>query len=104
VVAHAGTGIALMALENGKLPVLVPRRSMHGEHVDDHQLTIALELALRDLAVSRDADSLKARDLEHAAGHRVTKVLDPPQLAISASTPRVRGASPRVQSGAALHG
>ena len=60
VVAHAGTGIALMALENGKFPILVPRRAMHGEHVDDHQLTIALELALRDLCISRDADSLKA--------------------------------------------
>lgn len=83
VVAHAGTGIALMALENGKLPLLVPRRAMHGEHVDDHQLTIALELSLRDLCISRDADSLKARDLEAAASRRVTKVTDPPPLHIS---------------------
>jgi UDP-N-acetylglucosamine transferase subunit ALG13 len=107
VVAHAGTGIALMALENGKLPVLVPRRSMHGEHVDDHQLTIALELALRDLAVSRDAGSLKARDLEHAAGHRVTKVIDPPPLAISTvsgTSTSVSVPRPRVRSGAAPHG
>ena len=73
VVAHAGTGIALMALENGKFPVLVPRREMHGEHVDDHQLTIALELSLRDLCVSRDAASLKLSDLEHAASRRVSK-------------------------------
>ena len=83
VVAHAGTGIALMALENGKCPILVPRRAMHGEHVDDHQLTIALELALRDLCVSRDADSLKARDLVTAASRTVTKVSDPPPLHIS---------------------
>ncbi|WP_210438713.1 glycosyltransferase [Nocardioides xinjiangensis] len=73
VVAHAGTGIALMALENGTFPVLVPRRARHGEHVDDHQLTIALELSLRDLCVSRDADSLKLSDLEHAAARRVVK-------------------------------
>ena len=91
VVAHAGTGIALMALENGKLPILVPRRAMHGEHVDDHQLTIALELALRDLCISRDADSLKHRDLVAAASRRVTKVTDPPQLRItSAPLPRPR--------------
>jgi UDP-N-acetylglucosamine--N-acetylmuramyl-(pentapeptide) pyrophosphoryl-undecaprenol N-acetylglucosamine transferase len=83
VVAHAGTGIALMALENGKCPILVPRRAMHGEHVDDHQLTIALELALRDLCISRDADSLKARDLVAAASRTVTKVTDPPPLHIS---------------------
>ncbi len=83
VVAHAGTGIALMALENGKFPILVPRRAKHGEHVDDHQLTIALDLALRDLCISRDADSLKQRDLVAAASHRVTKVTDPPLLRIS---------------------
>jgi UDP-N-acetylglucosamine transferase subunit ALG13 len=83
VVAHAGTGIALMALENGKFPILVPRRAKHGEHVDDHQLTIALDLALRDLCISRDADSLKERDLVAAAGFRVSKVTDPPALHIS---------------------
>ena len=89
VVAHAGTGIALMALENGKLPVLVPRRGLHGEHVDDHQLTIALELSLRDLAVSRDAGSLKYRDLELAASRSVTKIADPPQLTIRPPRPRM---------------
>ncbi len=73
VVAHAGTGIALMALEQGKFPVAVPRRAMHGEHVDDHQLAIALELGLRDLCVSRDVDSLRLSDLEYAAGRRVVK-------------------------------
>ena len=97
VVAHAGTGIALMALENGKCPILVPRRSMHGEHVDDHQLTIALELALRDLCISRDADSLKERDLVAAASRTVTKVTDPPQLRIT-SVRAARG------SAAAGHG
>jgi UDP-N-acetylglucosamine--N-acetylmuramyl-(pentapeptide) pyrophosphoryl-undecaprenol N-acetylglucosamine transferase len=80
-----------MALENGKLPVLVPRRGLHGEHVDDHQLTIALELSLRDLAISRDADSLKFGDLELAASRSVTKIADPPQLKIAAPViPRPR--------------
>lgn len=83
VVAHAGTGIALMALENGRCPILVPRRARHGEHVDDHQMTIALDLALRDLCISRDADSLKARDLVAAASRTVTKLSDPPPLRIS---------------------
>lgn len=94
VVAHAGTGIALMALENGKLPVLVPRRGLHGEHVDDHQLTIALELSLRDLAISRDADNLKLRDLELAASRSVTKIADPPELSI-VTAPRI----PRPRAG-----
>jgi UDP-N-acetylglucosamine--N-acetylmuramyl-(pentapeptide) pyrophosphoryl-undecaprenol N-acetylglucosamine transferase len=99
VVAHAGTGIALMALENGKFPILVPRRAKHGEHVDDHQLTIALDLALRDLCISRDADSLKQRDLVAAASHVVTKVSDPPPLHISG--PRIpRQRAPRQPVGA----
>src|SRR4051812_1211755 len=41
VVAHAGVGSALCALDVGKCPVLVPRRARHGEHVDDHQCEIA---------------------------------------------------------------
>lgn len=90
VVAHAGTGIALMALENGKFPVLVPRRAMHGEHVDDHQLTIALELSLRDLCVSRDADSLKVADLQHAAARGVSKASHSPVLNLA---PRPRRGS-----------
>lgn len=89
VVAHAGTGIALAALEAGRSPILVPRRAAAGEHVDDHQLTIALELGLRDLAIVRDADALKATDLEAAAGRVVHKVSDPPRLSIA---PRVLGA------------
>ena len=95
VVAHAGTGIALMALENGRFPVLVPRRAIHGEHVDDHQLTIALELSLRDLCVSRDADRLKLGDLEHAAARRVTKASAPEVLDL---VPRPRRSFPRAAS------
>lgn len=93
VVAHAGTGIALMALESGKFPVLVPRRAMRGEHVDDHQLTIALDLGLRDLCVPRDADSLKAADLQHAAAHGVSKLTPPAVLDL---VPRPRAPRDRV--------
>jgi UDP-N-acetylglucosamine--N-acetylmuramyl-(pentapeptide) pyrophosphoryl-undecaprenol N-acetylglucosamine transferase len=67
VVAHAGVGTALAALEMGKCPVLVPRRHAHGEHVDDHQTQIAGELAGRGLAVSVDADDLALDDLLAAA-------------------------------------
>lgn len=84
VIAHAGTGVALAALEAGRFPVLVPRRAHRGEHVDDHQLMIALELALRDLCVTREADHLKLADLELAAGHTVMKVADPPPLSLGA--------------------
>ncbi len=91
VVAHAGTGIALAALEHGKYPVLVPRRASHGEHVDDHQLTIALELSLRDLCVTRDVDRLKLADLHYAAARRVVKATSPAVLDL---VPRPRRGRP----------
>jgi UDP-N-acetylglucosamine--N-acetylmuramyl-(pentapeptide) pyrophosphoryl-undecaprenol N-acetylglucosamine transferase len=79
VIAHAGVGTALAALEVGKCPVLVPRRLAHGEHVDDHQIQIADELARRGLAVSVEADALTHDDLLAAAGRAVTTVAhDPP--------------------------
>jgi len=38
VVTHAGVGSTLVALANGKKPVVVPRLKSFGEAVDDHQL------------------------------------------------------------------
>lgn len=74
VVSHAGTGAALAALEAGRCPVLVPRRSSHGEHIDDHQQQIATDVALRGLAVARDADRLSPDDLTFAASRDVRTI------------------------------
>lgn len=71
VIAHSGIGSALTALEAGRRPVLVPRRSALGEHVDDHQELIAGELSQRDLAITAEADRLTADDLRRAAAGRV---------------------------------
>jgi UDP-N-acetylglucosamine--N-acetylmuramyl-(pentapeptide) pyrophosphoryl-undecaprenol N-acetylglucosamine transferase len=85
LVAHAGVGTALAALQVGKCPVLIPRRLSHGEHVDDHQIQIAGELCRRGLAATADADELSLEDLEVAAGRRVvTLAEDPPILCASA--------------------
>jgi UDP-N-acetylglucosamine--N-acetylmuramyl-(pentapeptide) pyrophosphoryl-undecaprenol N-acetylglucosamine transferase len=79
LVAHAGVGTALAALEVGKCPVLVPRRLAHGEHVDDHQIQIAGELDSRGLALSVDADDLQLEHLLAAAATAVkTLPEDPP--------------------------
>jgi UDP-N-acetylglucosamine--N-acetylmuramyl-(pentapeptide) pyrophosphoryl-undecaprenol N-acetylglucosamine transferase len=67
VIAHAGVGSALGALESGRRPVLVPRRASFGEHVDDHQEQIAGELERRGLAVQAEADELSYVHLEAAA-------------------------------------
>lgn len=79
LVAHAGVGTALAALEVGKCPILVPRRVAYGEHVDDHQTQIAEELAGRGLAISADADQLTLDHLLAAATRRVAALpVDPP--------------------------
>jgi UDP-N-acetylglucosamine--N-acetylmuramyl-(pentapeptide) pyrophosphoryl-undecaprenol N-acetylglucosamine transferase len=67
VIAHAGCGSALSALDAGKKPVLVARRESHGENVDDHQELLADELAARDLAVVRTVEELDDGDLRLAA-------------------------------------
>jgi len=67
VIAHAGCGSALSALQAGKLPVLVPRSAAHGENIDDHQELLAQELSRRGLALVRGAEDLRLEDLQHAA-------------------------------------
>jgi UDP-N-acetylglucosamine transferase subunit ALG13 len=83
VISHAGTGAALAALEAGRCPILVPRRATRHEHVDDHQLQIALDFALRDLAIVRDVGHLKYDDLLLAASRTVVRKPDLPRLPIA---------------------
>lgn len=71
VVSHAGVGSVLRLIELGIYPVLIVRRSSHGEHIDDHQGQIARLLAERDLALVREADEVTLDDLRTAASRRV---------------------------------
>jgi UDP-N-acetylglucosamine--N-acetylmuramyl-(pentapeptide) pyrophosphoryl-undecaprenol N-acetylglucosamine transferase len=77
VIAHAGVGSALTALDQGRAPVLLIRRKIYDEMVDDHQLMIAGELDRRGLAVSRDPDDLTPQDLFRAMAMGVEKVHSP---------------------------
>lgn len=52
VIAHGGVGITLLCLQQGKIPVLAPRRPVLGEHVDDHQLRFAIHLEQLNKAVT----------------------------------------------------
>lgn len=45
VVTHAGVGSIMVALANGKRPIVVPRRKSFGEAVDDHQLQLGRRFA-----------------------------------------------------------
>ena len=80
VIAHAGTGSALTAMELGKCPVLIPREHSNAEHIDDHQSQTAAFLAGLEIAVSRRVDELCPADLLVAAGREVVTAADAPRL------------------------
>jgi UDP-N-acetylglucosamine--N-acetylmuramyl-(pentapeptide) pyrophosphoryl-undecaprenol N-acetylglucosamine transferase len=67
VIAHAGCGSSLGAMQVGKMPLLVPRRARRGENVDDHQVALAAELQRRGLAVVCEVDALCTEAIEAAA-------------------------------------
>ena len=48
-VTHAGVGSVLVALANGKRPIVVPRLAALGEAVDDHQLQLGRRFAASGL-------------------------------------------------------
>jgi UDP-N-acetylglucosamine--N-acetylmuramyl-(pentapeptide) pyrophosphoryl-undecaprenol N-acetylglucosamine transferase len=83
VIAHAGCGSALGALNAGKMPILVPRDPARGELVDNHQSEIAEWLAGRGLALHRSPETLAPGDLEHAAACRVRRVAVPPPFSLA---------------------
>jgi UDP-N-acetylglucosamine transferase subunit ALG13 len=61
VLMHAGVGSVMIALANGKRPIVMARRHEFGEHVDDHQVELARRLESGGLVtVVDDAESLTA--------------------------------------------
>jgi UDP-N-acetylglucosamine transferase subunit ALG13 len=61
VVMHAGVGSIMIALTNGKRPIIMARRAEFGEHVDDHQVELARRLETNGLvAFAEDAKALAA--------------------------------------------
>ena len=81
IVAHAGMGTILSAIEAGKPLILMPRRADLGEHRNDHQRDTAAEMAaLSNVTVVEDSASLcsalgaalaRTRDPSLAARHGV---------------------------------
>jgi len=64
VVAHAGMGSVISALELGKPIVVMPRRAEFGEHRNDHQLATARWLSSNDRIATAFDDGELCRKLE----------------------------------------
>lgn len=61
VITHGGPSSFIMPLQEGKIPVVVPRQEKYGEHVNDHQLTFCQEVQQRqkNILVVQDTDQLE---------------------------------------------
>lgn len=51
VITHGGPSSFIMPLQMGKTPIVVPRQEKFGEHVNDHQLLFAREVAKRQKSI-----------------------------------------------------
>ena len=60
IILHAGAGSVIHAISAGQKPIIIPRESQYGEHVDDHQLEFSVKLAsLGKVFVSRNTSELQ---------------------------------------------
>ncbi|MET4165170.1 MULTISPECIES: glycosyltransferase [Gordonia] len=71
VITHAGVGSILRILELGQFPLVCPRESQKGEHVDDHQLQICRLVTETGVGQVVEADAITAEDIAEAARWRV---------------------------------
>jgi len=84
IIAHAGIGSLLTALDHGKPLVVMPRKAAFGEHRNDHQLATVREIVrFETVRVIHDAADLPAA-IAAAGAEAGKRVADPVQAAASA--------------------
>ncbi|MDH3046686.1 glycosyltransferase [Gordonia alkanivorans] len=71
VITHAGVGSILRILELGRYPIVCPRESSRGEHIDDHQFQICRLVSETGVGLVVDADQVSSKDIDQAAGYGV---------------------------------
>ena len=65
IIGHSGVGTVITAITYKKPLILVPRSSTYGEHFDDHQLELAMQLrGMEGIFVVDDIENLKTTVLE----------------------------------------
>jgi UDP-N-acetylglucosamine transferase subunit ALG13 len=86
VILHAGAGSVIHALGAGKAPVIMARRAELGEHVDDHQVEFARELALtgRVVVLAHSAELWAAIERARALSANVARS-EPPVVKMVAA-------------------
>lgn len=61
LVTHGGPSSFMMALQRGKIPIVVPRREKYNEHINDHQIEFARAIKERynSIIVIEEMEQLK---------------------------------------------
>lgn len=61
VITHGGPSSFIMPLQEGKIPIVVPRQKKFGEHVNDHQVEFskAVETKQNNIIVVTEIDNLE---------------------------------------------
>ena len=81
VILQAGGGAVLSACRFGKTPVLMPRTSKMGEHIDDHQVENARHLErLGKVIVAYEPGELEEAVKKALSAGRIRSNNPPPQL------------------------
>lgn len=76
VVSHAGVGSIIVALANGRRPIVVPRLKEFGEAVDDHQLVFARRFEAQGLVTLAEPETLPQILARSQVSHEITATLD----------------------------
>ena len=76
VVSHGGPSTIVEARRLGKLPVVVPRDPVHGEHVDAHQVRFVERLVERHLVLRAADEAALARLLDEGLADRARLQVD----------------------------
>ncbi len=82
LIIHGGAGSVIHAIRAGKVPVVMPRRQKYGEHVDDHQVELSLELAKtkRIVVAMERSDLMRAIEAAMALQRSIDVSHPPSQL------------------------
>ena len=83
VIAHAGTGTVMLALSEGKCPIVAPRYAKFNEHVDDHQEDLVRILADMGSIVPYFPGDDLAEAIEKARSMTVSRQKDPDEGLVS---------------------
>lgn len=52
IITHGGAGSIINSLKHGKVPIVVPRLKKFNEHINDHQMELAIALQKRGKVVA----------------------------------------------------